>query len=73
MKKVPVATRCPMRKAASSSRVQTDAVRPNSLSFISATASSSPETGMMPTIGAKLSSCIMRIPWSTPTRHCGAM
>jgi uncharacterized membrane protein YgcG len=42
------------------------------LSFISATAWSSPSTGMMPTTGPNLSSVITRMPWSTSMSTCGA-
>ena len=54
------------------SRVHTDAVSPNSLSFISAIASSSSSTAMMPTTGPKLSSRITDMEWSTSTSTCGA-
>jgi hypothetical protein len=44
------------------SRVQLAAVKPYGLSFIKRIASSSLETGMMPTTGPNVSSLMMRIP-----------
>ncbi|MNP24641.1 hypothetical protein D3C76_1174140 [compost metagenome] len=56
MNRVPVSISSPRRSAAARSRVQIEALRPNSLSFIKAMACSSLSTGMMPTTGPKLSS-----------------
>jgi len=61
MNQVPVAICSPMARAAVSSLVHTDAVKPNSLSFMSATACSSEPTFMIPTTGPKLSSLITRM------------
>ena len=72
MNQVPVSTSAPMRVAASSSAVHTDAVRPNALSFISVMASSSEATFMMPTTGPKLSSRITAMEWSTSRSTWGA-
>ena len=46
--------------------------KPKGESFISAIASSSDETFMMPKAGPKVSSIMKRIEWSTSTSTCGA-
>ncbi|MNC74909.1 hypothetical protein D3C75_1263470 [compost metagenome] len=61
MNRVPVSISSPRRSAATRSRVQIDALRPNSLSFIKVMASSSLSTCIMPTTGPKLSSRITDI------------
>ena len=72
MNQVPVSTRSPMAIAASSSVVQIEAVRPKSLSFMSATASSSEATFMIPATGPKDSSVMTPMEWSTSIRIWGA-
>ncbi len=73
MNQVPASTLAPISKAASVSRVKMAAVRPKSLSFMRAMASSSLATRMTPTTGPKVSSVMTRMVWSTPIRICGAM
>jgi hypothetical protein len=61
MNTVPTSMRLARRSAASTSWVQRLAVSPYGLSFISASASSSLATFMMPATGPKLSSIITRM------------
>ena len=62
MNSVPVSMRAPSSSAAASSVVQTPAVSPYGLSFMSCTAWSSESTGMIPTTGPNVSSIITRMP-----------
>jgi hypothetical protein len=71
MNQVPVSIRSPIATAASTSRDHTQADRPYGESFISAIASSSPDTFMIPTTGPNDSSRITLIEWSTPTNTVG--
>ena len=69
---VPTSSRRARVAARSRSVVQTEAVRPRSLSFISASASSSLSTFMMGKIGPNDSSRITAMSWVTPTSKVGS-